>query len=112
MQQMILLCSEKITCEQKNDAKERLGIKYFLSLPEDLQKIWDNLPSNEESIVNELEKIKHFLVGYTYKNDTILIHGDYGATYHMVNFVKELGLKTVYSAKCKENNHVLFRTYE
>lgn len=58
----------------------------------------------------------------------ILIQGDFGATYYLVNFSKQIGLKPMYSTTIREANevcdssgsirlthkikHVRFREYE
>jgi len=73
-----------------------------------------------------LEPLKAYLTEQTQQGDVVLVQGDFGATYHMVNKVKDLGLKAVH-ATTKRNavekfidgkivktsvfEHVRFRVY-
>ena len=70
--------------------------------------------------------IKDFLKENSHFGDVVLIQGDFGAVYHMVNFSKNLGLKSVYATTNRDIEeivvdnqtikksvfrHVIFREY-
>jgi hypothetical protein len=126
MKKMILLFSHTLTLAQKKDAEISLGIEKFVSLPKELQTLWSNVPSELEELKEYLEPIKSYLKDELKKEDLVLIQGDFGATYYMVNVVKALGFKAVHSTtkrnvveKVIENKivktslfeHVRFRAY-
>lgn len=126
MKQMILLFSHQLTGEQKKDAQKDYQIEHFLYLPENLRKIWGNIPSDSKDIVHYLQDIKAFVKESAKEGDVILIQGDFGATYIMVNYVKSLGLRAVYATTQREVmekregdsivkqsifRHILFREY-
>ncbi|GAB1464850.1 CRISPR-associated protein Csx20 [Aliarcobacter cryaerophilus] len=90
--------------------------KYFFS----------NIPSDLNNLDEYLLPIKDFLKENSRFGDVVLIQGDFGAVYHMVNFSKNLGLKSVYATtnrvieeilvdektiKKSIFEHVMFRRY-
>jgi len=97
MKKMFLFFSHDLTQIQKNEAKNNLYIKEFISLDDELQEIWSSIPSDEESLKEYLKPLKKFLEERASLGDVILIQGDFGAVYSMVNFAKSLGLKAVYA---------------
>lgn len=97
MKKMFLLFSHSLTQSQINDAKSNLGIERFVHLPEDLQLLWSDIPSDLESLKEYLSLFRNFLVENSDFEDVVLIQGDFGAVYQMINFSKDLGLKAVYA---------------
>ena len=102
MRKMILVFSHKLTQEQKDDAIENFGIKEFLSLPKELQNIWSNISPDIQTLEKLLEPIKEFIKNNSKKDDVVLVQGDFGAVYIMVNFVKDLELLGVYATTKRE----------
>jgi hypothetical protein len=127
MPKMFLLFSHKLTEEQIRDAKENLKVSGFIYLPENLQKLWSNIPPDIENIGSYLTPIKEFLKQHAKEGDFILIQGDFGATYIMVNWAFKNGLIPVYATTkrvvreindngkiitVREFKHCRFRRYE
>ncbi|MEO1927266.1 MAG: CRISPR-associated protein Csx20 [Nautiliaceae bacterium] len=125
MKRMFLIFSHKLTDEQIKDAKGNLGIEEFVYLPENLQKIWSNIPPEIEDIKPLLEDIKQFLRENANSGDVVLIQGDFGAVVGMVEFVRNW-LIPIYATtkrvskeiekdgkivKVSEFKHVRFRKY-
>ena len=126
MKKMFLLFSHKLTKLQEEDARGSLDIEEFVSLPSDLQVLWSNIPPEIENLDSYLNPIKNFIKDNAQKDDIVLIQGDFGGCYEMVNFTKSLGLKAVHSTtkrdvvekivddkvvKTSTFEHVIFRLY-
>jgi len=126
MKQMFLLFSHNLTSSQKEDAKKSLGVEKFVSLPENLQKHWSNIPPNLEELKEYLKPLKEFLKDNANSGDIVLIQGDFGGCYEMVDFAKENALIAVHSTtirdvvektvngkveKFSRFEHVIFRKY-
>ena len=126
MKKMFLLFSHNLTKLQENDAIETFKIEEFVNLPQNLQNTWSGIPSNLENLNDYLMEIKTFLKENSNFGDIALIQGDFGATYSLVNFSKDLGLVPVYATtnrvieEFKENGktikksvfeHIKFREY-
>jgi len=97
MKKMFLLFSHTLTNEQIEDAKKSLGVGEFVSLSDDLQKLWSNIPPDITDLDSYLKPIKNWLQNRVSKEDYVLIQGDFGATCKMVAFVKEIEAKAVYA---------------
>ena len=126
MKQMFLLFSHTLTPAQEADAKRTLGVKSFVVLPEELQTLWSNIPPHLTELAEYLEPLKAYLHQEAKEGDVVLIQGDFGGCYAMVNFVKPLKLTAVHSTttrnveektvegkvvKTSVFEHVLFRVY-
>jgi len=92
-----LLFNHKLTPEQENDAIKILQVTDFIYLNDELQKIWSNVPSNEANLKNYLDKITEYVKKNVQKDDIVLVQGDFGATYMMVDLVRSLGAIAVYA---------------
>ena len=96
MKKMFLLFSHKLTEDQEIDAKNTF----------DIQHIFSNVPVELKSLSEYLIPIKIFLKENSEYEDLVLIQGDFGVVYQMVNFVKSLGLKAVYSTTLRLSEEV------
>ena len=126
MKKLFLLFSHTLTKSQESDAKASLGIEEFVALPNNLQTLWSNIPPQLTKLDDYLEPLKEYIRNKSKEGDIILIQGDFGGCYEMVNFVKSLGLKAVHSTttrdvvektvngkveKFSRFEHVIFRLY-
>jgi len=123
---MFLLFSHKLTDEQIKDAKENLGVNEFVYLPPSLQKKFSNVPPELEDIKEYSQIFIDFLKDNAKKEDFVLIQGDFGVVFNVVEFCKECNLRAVYSTtkrvvkeqiidgkvvKISEFKHIKFRRY-
>lgn len=102
MKRMFLLFSHNLSEIQLNDAKSNLEVSEVVSLPNKLQDIWSNIPADIENLREYLLSIRNFLAENSQYGDVVLIQGDFGAVYQMVNFSKDLGLIPVYATTSRE----------
>ena len=126
MKKMFLLFSHKLTPAQIEDAKQNLKVDEFIYLPKELQQIWSNIPPEKESLNKLLKPLKKYLKKNVNPNDCVLIQGDFGAVYEMVNYAKKLDTIALYATTKREFSekkiddkivktsifsHILFREY-
>ena len=104
---LILLFSHNLTKFQKKEANNSLEITEFVSLPISLQNKWSNVPAESDDISNYLTDIRLWLMEVANKNDYILIQGDFGATYFLVNLAFQFKLIPVYSTTERIHEEVL-----
>jgi len=97
MPKMLLLFSHNLTEDQKEDANTDLGVREFLALPEELQNLWSNIPPTKPSLGDCLEPIRKWIKENANPKDYVLIQGDFGATYSMVNYAFSVDLIPVYA---------------
>ena len=97
MSKMLLLLSHRLTEDQREDADTALGVREFLALPDDLQNLWMQIPPTKPSLSEYLEPIRSWINENAGHSDYVLIQGDTGAVYLMVDYAFSLGLIPVYA---------------
>lgn len=95
MRKMFLIFNHELTAEQLEDAKIKLNISEFVSLPNILQKVWANFPPEKEEI--DTREIENWLIKNSVKNDVVLVQGDFGAVFKIVNFAIYKKMLPVYA---------------
>lgn len=92
-----LLFNHTLTPKQETDAFESLAIGNITYFPDELLGIWKSIPPEEQHIKKMLSSIYVYLKQSCQKGDYILIQGDAGATYLLVQEAFTLGLIPVYA---------------
>lgn len=125
---LLLIFNHDLTDTQREDAATSLGVKRFVGLPPELRHLWSRIPPGLGRLVDYLDPVTRWLSREAGSGDFVLIQGDFGATFIMVNIAFELGTVPVYSttqrlARDIRNDdgsvetthlvrHVAFRKYE
>jgi hypothetical protein len=97
MPDLFLFFSHDLTRPQRQEAHTRLGVKDFISLPDDLQYQWSHIDPTTELTPTYMLPFTSFLNKNTNNEDYVLVQGDFGATYFMVDFCFAHQLKPIYS---------------
>jgi len=102
MTTLFLVFSHKLTREQLEEANERFKVDKFIYLPEDLQSKWSNVPAQNDLPETYLDNIKEFLLLNMSEKNYVLVMGEYGLTYLMVNWCFENGFIPLYTTTNRE----------
>lgn len=106
MKKMILLFSHRLTDEQISDAEKMHGIANFLYLPEDLQKIWSGVDPVGELPVDRLDLVIDWIKAEAEPGDYVLIQGDFGSVFYLVEYCLSTRLIPLYSTTKRESIEV------
>ena len=108
MRSIFLLFSHKLTAKQEEMLKEKHQVESFIYLPKKLQDIWSKIPPDIDTLSEYLSPIKEYLKQNGKKDDIVLIQGDFGAVYTMVNLAFELHLTPIYATTKREiEEHII-----
>lgn len=99
---LYLIFNHQITSGQEHDARKSLGVERIINMPDDLKEIWEQIPPDMEKIDDYLFPVKNWLAQNSVINDYVLIQGDFGACYIMVDFAFKIGLVPIYSTTKRE----------
>jgi len=99
---IFLVFNHKITPEQKKGAEISLGVNRIIEMPENLQLLWQQIPPALPGIKTILDPVKTWLVESAKPLDYVLIQGDFGATYLLVEFALNRKLIPVYSTTIRQ----------
>ena len=108
MKKICLLFSHKLTSSQERDISNNLKVEKIYKLPDELQKLWSQVPTSKDLLFDDyLRNIEVLLLEQLSSGDYVLIQGDFGASYHMINFSRKHGFVPVYSVNKRISKEVL-----
>jgi len=93
--------THKLTPEQIQDASANLLVDEFVYLTDELQQRWSNVPPDIVSLTDYLKPFEEWLDSANLE-DYVLVQGDYGATYQMVEYALDKGLCPIYATTKRE----------
>lgn len=106
MNKLIVLFNHALTEEQRRDAEKNLSVKSVVLPPQELSVLWADVPPYLEGLSDWLTPFKEWLSRVSSSGDYLLVQGDYGATWLMVNYAFELNLIPVYATTRREAKEV------
>ena len=94
---LFLIFNHQITSRQVTDARESLKVEQLVPLPDELKQHWCNIPPHAASIKEYIAPVIQWLTERAVEGDYVLIQGDFGACYILVNAAFEHKLVPIYS---------------
>lgn len=94
MKTLFTLINHTLTSEQEEDARKNLNVDKFVNIAD---AMWSDIDPSEKSIIKFVETYKDKLKKQAKVGDVLLVQGDFGATYNMIRFAKNMGLIAVYA---------------
>ena len=97
MANLYLVFSHTLTNDQKIDTKTTLKVENIQSMPPELQKKWSKIEPTGNLNRKPLNDIVRWLGREAKKGDFVLIQGEFGATFYLVDFCFENELIPLYA---------------
>ena len=97
MKNFIVLMSHDMSKEQKLDAQNSLDISNIVEAPKNIKSIWANINPVGNLDQAELSKITNWIEQNSNTDDYILVQGEFGATFYIVDYCFKKGLIPVYA---------------
>ncbi|SLM28429.1 conserved exported hypothetical protein [Desulfamplus magnetovallimortis] len=104
---LFLLFSHTPTTEQIEDARLSLGVESIVAMPQEIKNIWQQFPPDVLAIEPMLKPVKKWLSQKSNKGDFALIQGDFGATFLMVLYAKDIGLVPIYATTERKATEIM-----
>ncbi len=98
----LLMFNHTLTDQQYYAARQNFGITRVREMPEDLKRLWGQIPADAEELSQVLKPFKKWLKQFGINQNPVLIQGDFGATYAMVHYAVKLGLIPVYATTIRK----------
>ena len=99
---MALCLSHPLTDEQILDARQNLGVTRFIDLPERLTRAWQQVPPEPDVPRETLSDIIAFLERETSADDYVLVQGEFGLTFAVVDWCFKTGRVPVYATTVRD----------
>lgn len=97
MKRLLVVFSHKLTEKQENDARATLGVTSFFYPPWEVQKILMDIPAQAASVSEILTPVVAWLNNHLQPKENVLIQGEFGTTFLLVDLVFRKGGIPVYS---------------
>lgn len=102
MPRLLLLFNHTLTAMQEEDARKSLGVGEIILPPRHVNELWSQIPPDVGKLAALLAPINTWLDDAATVGDYVLIQGDFGACYIMVQYAVENDLIPVYSTTCRD----------
>jgi len=114
MAKLFCLLNHSLTDAQNREISEKLQVSKVEIPPSTLKILWENISPEGELKLNSLNRLVEWLRRVSNPGDYVLVQGEFGATYYIVDFCFENDLipiyatsKRVYSEKNLSSEDVL-----
>jgi len=97
MKKIILLFSHTLTEPQVKELKEEWNCEEIIYMPDELKSKWMGVTDDID-----INQFKKFLLENLQKGDYVLIQGEWGLTYNMINFAKENNFIPLYAGTTRK----------
>jgi hypothetical protein len=94
---MLLILNHKLLESQIIDARENLSVDKFIEMPGELADLWERIDPAGPLDVNPLGKIAAWIDANARPDDYILVHGEFGAVFYLVDYCLSKNLNPVYA---------------
>ena len=86
---------------QKNDAYENLKVTKIIEAPTNIKKIWGNIEPISDLNTVKLDEIVSWIKENSNKQDYVLVQGEFGATFYIVDYCFKNNLIPVYATSIR-----------
>jgi hypothetical protein len=93
----IVLFNHTLTPAQEESAFRSLAVDDIISPPAEVRRLWSQVPPAADSLADYLSPVKTWLDSTARPGDFVLVQGEFGATFIMVNHCLQKGYVPIYS---------------
>ncbi len=94
---LLILLNHTLTDAQVDDARQHLGIATCHYPPAEVQARWQQVPAEVDTVGPHVQPCLDWLGAEGQPGDVVLVQGDFGATYCVVQFCRARSLVPVYA---------------
>lgn len=102
MSNLLLLFNHKLTSRQAENARTSLGVDHIIVPPRQISELWCRIPPDIAGLSALLAPVTDWIDDVAVPGDYILIQGDFGACFIMVQYSMSQGLLPVYSTTSRD----------
>ncbi len=106
MKNLFILLNHTLTEEQIEEAKNKLKVNNIVELSLEQKNMWAQMPPDEKQHKKYVEEIINWLGKNADKGDYILVQGEFGATFTVVDFCLKNGFVPIYAVSERREEEV------
>ena len=104
---IFLLFSHSFSTHQTAWAESNFGPCRPVEMPGSLKKIWQQIPADKKELFSCLDPFRKWLKEQGNDQDLVLVQGDFGATYLMINYAFKINLVPIYATTIRKARETL-----
>jgi CRISPR-associated DxTHG motif protein len=93
----LLVLSHELLSSQREEINSKYNNPQVIELPQDLSALWRQINPADELKTWELDKVTSWIQHQSKEGDYVLVQGEYGATYYVVNYCFANGRIPIYA---------------
>ena len=101
---MLAIISHVMMEQQIEEAKQFLEVDSIIKLPSEIRDIWSNINPHGLLPIESLNKVIEWIELNSNNGDYVLVQGDFGATYYVVNYCFKNYRIPIYATTKREAN--------
>lgn len=101
-QKMFVLLNHSLTQLQCTQIHHELHVDQIVSTPEPLRRIWSGIKPEGNLNTESFQAVIDWLQKETATGDYLLVQGEAGATFYMVDFAFKTGLQPIYATTSRQ----------
>lgn len=94
---LLVIMSHILLEEQIQEAKEQLHVDSIITLPKEIRDIWGKITPVGSLPVDSLSKVIEWIEGESVEGDYVLVQGDFGSTFYIVDYCFKNGRIPIYA---------------
>lgn len=102
MPDLYVLMSHSLSPGQEGEARERFLINRVIYPPEKLKNYFSGVPPENELDLPILYQMTNWIQSISRRGDIVLVQGEYGITFFLVDFCLKNGLVPIYASSHRE----------
>ena len=105
----IVLMNHDLTQRQLSEVNTVFGLVQLVVPPDEIRTFWENISPEGELEKIDLNRVVEFLQKAACTGDFVLVQGEFGAVFYIVDYCFKKGLIPVYSTSKRnynENKHI------
>lgn len=106
MRNFVVLMSHDMSEIQKNDAYEKLKVTKIIEAPSEIKKIWGNINPISDLDTKFLEPVVLWISQSSKEEDYVLVQGEFGATFYIVDYCFKNNLIPVYATSLRRVDEI------
>lgn len=101
MKKLIAIMSHEMTENQMKDANKTLGVADIIECDKEVKEIWGNINPKLGLDLSKLDLVINYIERNADNGDYILVQGEFGATFYIVDYCFKSGFIPVYATSVR-----------
>ncbi len=105
--QAYILTNHKLTPAQEEELSQRYKCEQTIYPDKSMRNYWSNISPEGQFDLNKLHRITDKISKLLKENDVVVVQGEFGCTFYVVDFCNKMKFTPLYAASSREYTEVI-----